>query len=165
MELAGAALAAHRVPARIHASLESLPDAYFDRVICTEVIEHASAPGDLLLEIARVLKPGGRLVVTTPIRLTEHPQDVNHVREWFPDEFIRIFEHGVWRVIAHEQVVPASAVEVYFWRPPMFARVPVFRLLCNLLSIYAGVNALSWVRMRPRLFMMQIVVVEKGGHE
>ena len=73
-----------------------------------------------------------------------------------------MFEHGAWRVIAHEQIVPASAVEVYFWRPPMLARVPVFRLLSNLLSIYAGVNAMSWLRMRPRLFMMQIVIVEKG---
>ena len=162
VELAGAALLAHGVRATIHASLESIPHAYFDRVVCTEVIEHASAPQDLLLDIARVLKPGGRLVMTTPIRLTERPEDPNHVREWFPDEFIRIFEHGVWRVIAHEQVVPASAVEVYFWRPPVFARVPVFRLLSNLLSIYADVNALSWLRIRPRLFMMQIVIVEKG---
>jgi SAM-dependent methyltransferase len=161
VELAGPALAAHGVPATIHLSLDSIPDSYFDRVVCTEVIEHASAPDGLLLEIARVLKPGGRLVVTTPIRLREHPEDVNHVREWFPDEFIRIFEDGPWRVISHEQVVPVAAVEVYFWRPPVFARVPVFRLLCNVLSIYAGVNAMSWLRVRQRLFMMQFVVVEK----
>jgi SAM-dependent methyltransferase len=165
VELAGKALAAHGVRATIHASLASIPDARFDRVVCTEVIEHASAPQDLLIEIARILKPGGRLVMTTPIRLTEHPEDPNHVREWFPGEFIRIFESGVWRVIAHEQVVPASAVEAYFWRPPVFVRVPVFRLLSNLLSIYAGVNAMSWLRMRPRLFMMQLVIVEKRGHE
>jgi SAM-dependent methyltransferase len=163
VELAGPALAAHGVPATIHLSLESIPDAYFDRVVCTEVIEHASAPDDLLHEIARVLKPGGRLVVTTPIRLMERPEDPNHVREWFPEEFIRVFDDGVWRVISHEQVVPASAVEVYFWRPPICARVPVFRLLANLLSIYADVNAMSWLRMRPRLFMMQIVVADKEG--
>ena len=162
VELARQALASHGIAATIHASFESIPDAYFDRVICTEVIEHASAPQDLLREIARVLKPGGRLVVTTPIRLTELPEDPNHVREWFPGEFIRVFEPRTWKVITHEQIVPAAAVEVYFWRPPIFARVPVFRLLANLLSIYAGVNAMSWLRTRPRLFMMQIVIVEKG---
>jgi SAM-dependent methyltransferase len=115
----------------------------------------------LLREIARVLKPGGRAVVTTPIRLAEKPFDVNHVREWFPEEFARLFDGGAWRLIAHDQVIPAAAAEAYFWRPPVFARVPVFRLMCNILSIYAGVNALSWLRLRPRLFMMQIVIVER----
>ena len=114
-------------------------------------------------EIHRVLSPGGRLVVTTPIRLTEEPEDPNHVREWFPGEFARLFETPDWRVIAHDHLVPAAAPEVYFWRPRIFARVPVFRLLCNLLSIYGGVNAMSWLRMRPRLFMMQMVVAEKAA--
>jgi hypothetical protein len=68
----------------------------------------------------------------------------------------------MWRVMTHEQVVPAAAPEVYFWRLPMAARVPVFRLLCNLLSIYADVNAMSWLRMRPRRFMMQVVVAERA---
>ena len=162
VELAGAALAAHGVRAAIHSALEELPSAYFDCVICTEVIEHASAPGELLPAIARVLKQGGRLVVTTPIRLSEVPEDVNHVREWFPEEFRRLFDDGMWRVMTHEQVVPAAAPEVYFWRLPMAARVPVFRLLCNLLSIYADVNAMSWLRMRPRRFMMQVVVAERA---
>jgi SAM-dependent methyltransferase len=164
VELAGAALRSNRVAATIHASLASLPDGHFDRVICTEVIEHASDPDGLLREIARLLKPGGRAVVSTPIRLTEYPEDVNHVREWFPSEFARLFDRGSWRVVSHEQVAPAAGPEVYFWRPPVFARVPVFRLLCNLLSIYAKVNAISWLRMRPRLFMMQIVVAEKISH-
>ena len=131
-------------------------------MICTEVIEHASAPDALLLEIARVLKPGGRVVVTTPIRLTEDAGG-RQPRPRVVSERVRaLFDRGLWRVVSHEQVVPAAAPEVYFWRPLVFARVPVFRLLCNLLSIYGGVNAMSWLRMRPRLFMMQIVIVEKG---
>jgi SAM-dependent methyltransferase len=163
-ELAVAALEANGVRATIHGSLAAIPDAHFDRVVCTEVIEHASEPEALLRDIARVLKPGGRLVVTTPIRLTENPEDPNHVREWFPVEFVHMFDRGPWRLIAHEQIVPAAAVEVYFWRPLLFARVPIFRLLCNLLSIYGGLNAMSWLRMRPRLFMMQVVIAEKVSH-
>jgi len=163
VQLAGAMLESHGVEATIHGSIASLPPDYYDRVICTEVIEHAATPGDLLLDVARVLKPGGRVVITTPIRLTEAPEDPNHVREWFPGEFAQLFENGTWSVIAHEQIVPAAATEVYFWRPIIFARIPVFRLLCNLLSIGAGVNAMSWLRMRPRLFMMQIVTAEKAA--
>ena len=161
IEYARSALASRGISATFHGAAAAMPPASFDCVICTEVIEHASAPGDMLAHIASLLKPGGRLVITTPIRLTETPEDPNHVREWFPTECARLFDPALWRVRAHDQVVPCAAPEVYFWRPPVFFSVPIFRLLCNLLSIYAGVNAMTWLRMRPRLFMMQVVVAER----
>ena len=145
----------------LHAEARALPTSYFDRVICTEVIEHASSPRALIEEVWRVLRPGGRAVFTTPIRITEVPEDPNHVREWFPSEFVELFTGSPMRMIEYLQMVPVAAPEVYFWRPPVFGRVPVFRLLCNALSICAGVNATSWLRMRPRMFMVQIAVVER----
>lgn len=47
---------------------EPLPfaDASFDLVTCTEVIEHLEHYRETLREMYRVLKPHGRLVVTTP---------------------------------------------------------------------------------------------------
>ena len=49
-------------------NIEPLPfgDASFDLVTCTEVIEHLEHYRQTLREIYRVLKPAGRLVVTTP---------------------------------------------------------------------------------------------------
>lgn len=41
-------------------------DAVFDTVISCETVEHIPAPGRALAELARVLKPGGRLYLTTP---------------------------------------------------------------------------------------------------
>ncbi|GAA0797103.1 hypothetical protein Sya03_51770 [Spirilliplanes yamanashiensis] len=43
-----------------------LPDASADLVYATEVIEHLTDPDLLVDECARVLRPGGRLVLTTP---------------------------------------------------------------------------------------------------
>jgi len=42
------------------------PDATFDRVICSEVLEHI--PDDLaaMRELTRVLRPGGTMAVTVP---------------------------------------------------------------------------------------------------
>ena len=40
--------------------------AVFDKIVCTEVIEHLEAPKDLLDEMARVLKPHGKIFLTTP---------------------------------------------------------------------------------------------------
>ncbi|HEV8584861.1 MAG TPA: class I SAM-dependent methyltransferase [Methylomirabilota bacterium] len=42
------------------------PDGAFDAVIAAEVIEHVVDTDRLLAEMARVLRPGGVLVVTTP---------------------------------------------------------------------------------------------------
>src|SRR6267143_1760416 len=42
------------------------PDEVFDLVWCTEVIEHVVDPAFTLGEINRVLKPGGRLLLSTP---------------------------------------------------------------------------------------------------
>ncbi|GEM_PF-1925947 len=43
-----------------------LGDGIFDVVAFTEVIEHITFPQIMISEIARVLKPGGLLVITTP---------------------------------------------------------------------------------------------------
>ena len=42
------------------------PDAAFALVVCAEGIEHAENPYRLMRELARVLQPGGRLVLSTP---------------------------------------------------------------------------------------------------
>lgn len=46
-------------------------DGAFDVVLSTEVIEHTPNPPAGLAEMARVVRPGGRLVVTTPCRTWE----------------------------------------------------------------------------------------------
>ena len=51
----------------VQANLEELPfeDASFDRVLCVQVVEHLLDPSAGFAELARVLKPGGILVLST----------------------------------------------------------------------------------------------------
>lgn len=42
------------------------PDAYFDYVFSIEGIEHFENPWSFAKELCRVLKPGGRLIISTP---------------------------------------------------------------------------------------------------
>jgi 2-polyprenyl-3-methyl-5-hydroxy-6-metoxy-1,4-benzoquinol methylase len=161
--LAAYMLAKHGLKAEVVGETKSIPDGSFDVVICNEVIEHVHEPLQLLAEIHRLLKPGGTAVVTTPIRLHETPEDSNHVQEWFFGEFAEVLKRSPLRLRTHEASIPAGSVEMYYWRPKVFFRLPVFRLLSNLLSIYFGVNAMTWLGARPRLFMQQIAVLDKPG--
>lgn len=49
------------------ANLEALPfeDGAFDLVLCSQVIEHVLNPQTATVELARVLRPGGTLVIST----------------------------------------------------------------------------------------------------
>lgn len=63
--------AARRLPDARRVSLTPdaplpLPDNVFDLVVCTETVEHVRDLQLLLSEARRVLRPGGRLAVTTP---------------------------------------------------------------------------------------------------
>lgn len=48
------------------------PDGSFDAVLCTEVIEHIVNPIEAIKEFARLLKPGGQLLLTAPFCSMTH---------------------------------------------------------------------------------------------
>jgi SAM-dependent methyltransferase len=65
--------------ADVIAPLDDLPldEASFDAVLCTQVLEHVADPLAVLVELRRVLRPGGRLWLTVPLvgELHEEPHD------------------------------------------------------------------------------------------
>lgn len=46
--------------------LHALHDESFDTVLCSQVLEHVPRPWEAMDELARVLRPGGRLLLTVP---------------------------------------------------------------------------------------------------
>lgn len=57
---------------------------FADLIICTEVLEHLHSPGVALSEMFRVLKPGGKIVITVPFVWPEHevPVDFYRYTQW-----------------------------------------------------------------------------------
>jgi SAM-dependent methyltransferase len=74
------------------------PDGAFDRVIAAEILEHVPDDRAAVVELARVLRPGGVLAVTVP---RWFPELVNWVLSdeyhLVPGGHVRIYREGVLR--------------------------------------------------------------------
>jgi SAM-dependent methyltransferase len=55
-------------------------DRAFDAAICSEVLEHVPDDRRVIREMARVLKPGGRAIVTVPFAFRYHPDPADFRR-------------------------------------------------------------------------------------
>lgn len=67
--------------------LKEMQSNQFDVVICFQLIEHIQEDNILLSEIFRVLKPGGKLLMTTPNRSMTLSRNPYHIREYDTIEF------------------------------------------------------------------------------
>jgi SAM-dependent methyltransferase len=59
-----------------------LPDKSFDLVVSVEVLEHVEADELFVSEVCRVLKPGGRFIMTTPNGDFVSNQNPDHKRHY-----------------------------------------------------------------------------------
>ena len=57
-----------------------LADACIDVIVCKQVLEHISEPVAMLTEAARVLKPGGRILLSTNQAWPQHQQPYDFFR-------------------------------------------------------------------------------------
>ena len=67
--------------------LAGIADESIDCVISFQVIEHIKADVAFVSEVARVLKPGGKFIVSTPNRPMSLTRNPWHVREYTAEEF------------------------------------------------------------------------------
>lgn len=110
----------------------------FDFVVLADVIEHLQHPELMLAEIQRVLKRGGKVIITTPIRTSEHPEDKMHVHEFYPEELIKLcvkhFQEPVDVVYSH----PVAWHELYSYGKKR--NRSLIRLYCRIRDKVFGAN-------------------------
>lgn len=126
-----------------------------DRVMLVEVIEHLEAPWSALRQAARLVAPGGRIVVTTPNLATlRHRLELGvrgHLTSFRPDYEPHIspaLPHVVTRILGEEKLVAEQ---------PRFAGADV-------ISMSGGRLWPESVRLRlPRLTSVSVIVAASRG--
>jgi len=56
-------------------------DSHFDAILCSEVLEHIPYPNRAIAEFSRLLRPGGRLILTVPANSLRHMDPYYFYRE------------------------------------------------------------------------------------
>ena len=74
-------------------------DASFDNLLCIEVLEHVPDPVAFISELARVIRPGGTLVLTIPWSARLH-----HV----PHDYTRFTPYALERLFTHAGFSPVK---------------------------------------------------------
>ncbi len=146
-----------------------------DLVLVTEVLEHVAQPEIILHEVHRVLKPGGRVVVTLPFMFYQH-DDPRDFRRLTPDGFRQMlvgtgldFRIEITARLGSTGTVLLQTLQhvVYFnlqkTRPGLIAYYSLGLVLLPLFSL--GSNALGWVLDKalpnPRVYSGLFSVLKK----
>jgi SAM-dependent methyltransferase len=75
------------------------PDGKFDVIVCTEVLEHLHTPHTAVSEMNRVLKPGGKLILTTRFIFPIHDA---------PHDYYRYTKYGLKHLFKEWEIVELS---------------------------------------------------------
>ena len=93
------------------------PDESFDVILCTEVLEHIPYPIATIEEFQRILKPGGKLILTVPSNCLRH-FDPFFFTSGFSDRwFVRILDESGFEI---QELIPVG--DYYSWLAVEMAR-------------------------------------------
>lgn len=147
-----------------------LQDGCAHHVLCTQVLEHVFEPDRFLGEIARILAPGGTMLITVPFVWDEHEQPYDYAR--YSSFGLRHLaqRHG-FSVASERRTLGDASILAQLWlayvykvvRPvPAVIRKPLIAML-SLPANLAGMVAAKLLPSSPDLYLDNVMVWVKNG--
>jgi SAM-dependent methyltransferase len=144
------------------------PAGEFDAVMCSQVLEHVFTPGEFLAEVHRVLRDGGKLLLTVPFVWDEHEQPYDFARySSFGIKYL-LEKHG-FDIMEHQKTLADVRVLFQLTNAYIYKRLAGANAYWNLLATLvcmAPVNLLGALvyKILPRnddLYLDNVVLAQK----
>jgi SAM-dependent methyltransferase len=148
------------------------PDNHFDAVFSSEVVEHIFNLEEILQEVKRVMKPGGKILVTCPFSISEHESPNDYAR-YTSFAIKHLFEKNHFTVLAYEKsgnyvetVFQLWILYIHLHISPFFRKIPVIRSAFRIIT-YSSLNLLALLFSkilpdRKDLYMNNIILCQKN---
>jgi SAM-dependent methyltransferase len=142
--------------------------ASFDAVLCNQVLEHVFNPDEFLSEIARVLRPGGTLLLTVPFVWDEHEQPWDYAR-YSSFGLKALLEKQGFRVVSHRKLRADVSVLFQLANAYLYKIIQGWPRPANLLftaTVMATLSMLGLLGARllphnPDLYLDHVLLAEK----
>ncbi len=140
----------------------------FDAVLCNQVLEHVFNPDEFLAEINRVLKPGGKLLLTVPFVWDEHEQPYDFAR-YSSFGLKALLEKSGFKIVRHQKLAADATILFQLTNSYLYKLILRWPRLVKLLftaTVMATVNIMGVVAGKllpanPDLFLDHVVLAEK----
>jgi SAM-dependent methyltransferase len=117
-----------------------VPSGSIDAVLSTQVLEHVEDPAVYLAECARVLRPGGRLLLSTHGMMVYHPDPVDYWR-WTCAGLRKAVQDAGLEIVRFEGIMGVTATGLqlvqdgWYWRLPRPLRPVLALVLQSLIKL------------------------------
>ena len=140
----------------------------FDAVLCNQVLEHVFNPDEFLAEIERVLRPGGKLLLTVPFVWDEHEQPWDYAR-YSSFGLKALLEKRGFRIVSHRKLRADVSVLFQLANAYLYKLAQGWPRPANLLftaTVMAALTVLGLLGARllpdnPDLYLDHVLLAEK----